>query len=205
MEEKIMIAPASTMEDLKVIAENMRQRRKELGMSQSEVGKICGMSGANYGEVERGQRNITLETFAYIAFALRCRADVLLAGTSFSSVLMGESPELTYRRIKEYLKAFGIDASIHPAIDIDDDAPVILTADSFTEPWLQRCYEHVHNQSLTLKKVQIAIDWAESDTRELYKNSMKDYQLERLRYYLFEKPYTDYLERLSLEKGGADT
>lgn len=205
MDDKRMIAPASTMEDLKVIAENMRRRRKELGMSQDAVGKICGMSGANYGEVERGQRNFTLETFAYIAFALRCRADVLLAGTSFSSVLVGESPELTFARIKDYLMMYGISAEIHPTLDIDDDAPVTLTADKFTEPWMQRCYEYVHNQSVTLKNLQIAIDRAESDTRELYRHTMKDYQLERLRYYLFEKPYTDYLESVFPDKDGADT
>ena len=186
---------ASTAEDLKIIAENMKRRRKELHMTQEEVGRIAGMSAVNYGEVERGKRNITLETFAYIAFALDCRADILLKGTSFSDVLVGESPEITFKRIQGYLQKYGIVASIHPTFHyIDDTVPVTLTIDNLpADSWLIPYYEEVHNASLSLKEVKHAINAAEAETEKLYESTKQDYLLVRLQQNLFVKPVMEKL------------
>lgn len=80
--EKNKIKSGFIAEDLKIIAENMKFRRKELQMTHENVGNIAGMSAVNYGEVERGERNITIKTLANIAFALECNAEILLQGTT---------------------------------------------------------------------------------------------------------------------------
>jgi transcriptional regulator with XRE-family HTH domain len=47
-------------------------RRKELGLTQREVAKACGIERASIAALEAGTRNATLITLARIAEALGC-------------------------------------------------------------------------------------------------------------------------------------
>ena len=53
--------------------EKMRERRKELGLNQTEAAKLAGFKGGSavWSSIERGdQPNVTLATLAQIAMAL---------------------------------------------------------------------------------------------------------------------------------------
>lgn len=118
------------------------------------------------------------------------------------NTLVGYKPpaDMTYKTIKSFLKAYGIDADIHPAFydSIDYDTPVTLTT-TLTESdnWLKPFYEHVHNAPLPLFDVNIAIQQAKAETSAAYSAVSKAYLSQRLQNYLFVKPTIDALCALS--------
>ena len=52
------------------VGENIKKIRKEKGLTQKELGKLCGMSEAQIGQYENGLRNPKMETLKKIANAL---------------------------------------------------------------------------------------------------------------------------------------
>lgn len=64
----------------------MRQKRKQLGMSQEELSEACGISPAYIGIIERGNRKLSVETLVKIANVLNVNTDYLLRdSTSYSN------------------------------------------------------------------------------------------------------------------------
>lgn len=61
-----------------VIAENIRQRRQAMGLSQEALADNCGVHRTYIGSLERGERNLTVNTLAKVADALGCTAIDLL-------------------------------------------------------------------------------------------------------------------------------
>lgn len=61
-----------------VAGKNLRRLRNELGMSQDEFADLAGLHRTYIGAVERGERNITLDTLQRIAAALKVDAVALL-------------------------------------------------------------------------------------------------------------------------------
>ena len=71
--------PATKKANLNVIAGlNLRRLRNELGVSQDEFADLAGLHRTYVGAVERGERNITLDTLQRIAAALKVDPVVLL-------------------------------------------------------------------------------------------------------------------------------
>ncbi len=66
--------------DYSKIGKRIRQVRKAQGWSQAELAEKCGISLAFMGHIERGARNMSLETFAAICQALGAASDELLFG-----------------------------------------------------------------------------------------------------------------------------
>ena len=62
----------------KVIANNIRSKRNSIGLSQEELADLCGLHRTYIGAIERGERNITVNTLAKIADALKLSIEVLL-------------------------------------------------------------------------------------------------------------------------------
>ncbi len=61
--------------------QKMRDRRRELGLTQTAAAELAGMPGgaSAWSDVEAGRRgNVTLETLARIATALQCDARDLI-------------------------------------------------------------------------------------------------------------------------------
>jgi transcriptional regulator with XRE-family HTH domain len=58
---------------LRSIAANVRRRRAELGLTQEQLGEAAGISYRYLQDIERGRKNITVETLVRMARALRAR------------------------------------------------------------------------------------------------------------------------------------
>lgn len=54
----------------RTVGKNIRKFRKQLGLSQEELAEMCSLHRTYIGGVERGERNVTLETLAAIAHSL---------------------------------------------------------------------------------------------------------------------------------------
>lgn len=63
-----------------VFGENVRNARKELGISQDVLAVKAGLHRTYIGAVERGERNITLVNAQKIALALEVKLTDLLRG-----------------------------------------------------------------------------------------------------------------------------
>ena len=60
------------------IGEELRRRRKELGLSQEMLAVDAGIDRSYMGGVERGEHNLTVMSLLRIASALDCKASSLL-------------------------------------------------------------------------------------------------------------------------------
>lgn len=69
------------MSAVRIVAENVRYRRVNLGFSQEELADKCGLHRTYIGAIERGERNITVNTLFRLAKALGCDATDLLMAT----------------------------------------------------------------------------------------------------------------------------
>lgn len=58
----------------------VRERRNELGLSQETLADACGLHWSFVGQVERGQRNLTLHNIIKIAVGLRIDPGHLVTG-----------------------------------------------------------------------------------------------------------------------------
>ena len=61
---------------------NLRRLRNKLGVSQDEFADLAGLHRTYIGAVERGERNITLDTLQRISTALKTDAEELIRETN---------------------------------------------------------------------------------------------------------------------------
>jgi transcriptional regulator with XRE-family HTH domain len=54
------------------VASKIRSKRQKIGLSQESLADECGLHRTYIGAIERGERNITINTLAKIADALGC-------------------------------------------------------------------------------------------------------------------------------------
>lgn len=85
----------------KVVGSRMKQKRKELGLTQKDVAKVADISDRYYGQIERGECSPSLEVTDKIAKALE---------TSFNWIVNDRAEVMEFRvneeidRLKEVLK-----------------------------------------------------------------------------------------------------
>ncbi|WP_077397262.1 helix-turn-helix domain-containing protein [Bombella intestini] len=63
---------------IRIIAENVRCRRMDIGLSQEQFADKCDLHRTYIGAIERGERNITVNTLFRLAIALDCNVTDLL-------------------------------------------------------------------------------------------------------------------------------
>jgi len=71
-----MKAPPSQLR--RIVADNVRRLRVELGMSQEQLAAEAGLHRTYVGAVERAERNLSLDNIERLALALRVQPPVLL-------------------------------------------------------------------------------------------------------------------------------
>lgn len=62
----------------KNLAKNIRQLRKQLGLSQEDLADLCGLHRTYVGSIEREERNATLSSIDALAKALKIPAANLI-------------------------------------------------------------------------------------------------------------------------------
>ncbi len=62
------------------IGERIRARRRKMGLTQENVAEILGISVTYYGEIERGNRKISVERVLILCKALELEPNYLLTG-----------------------------------------------------------------------------------------------------------------------------
>ena len=62
-----------------ILADNIREYRREHGLSQEDFADLCGLHRTYVGSVERGERNVTLSTLEVFATVLKIPVPELLA------------------------------------------------------------------------------------------------------------------------------
>ena len=84
--------------DLTAIGDKIRSRRAKLGMSQEQLAELCGITSSYVGHIERGSRQLSLNTAISISTVLEISLDYLLLDVkdqnSDADVLSGISAEL---------------------------------------------------------------------------------------------------------------
>ena len=63
-----------------VFGERVRERRKEMGLSQEALALTSGLQRAYIGQIEQGRRNVSLDNMADVARALEVGLGDLVAG-----------------------------------------------------------------------------------------------------------------------------
>lgn len=76
--------PAESFPAARVVGERIQARRLAVGATQMELAHIAGMNVANYGRIERGVGNPTLESLLRIAASLGIDPGELVSGLGVS-------------------------------------------------------------------------------------------------------------------------
>lgn len=63
--------------------DRLRKRRKELGLTQMELGRMIGCAGNTITNYEKGQREPNLETLIKLARVLNCTLDDLIGNDTY--------------------------------------------------------------------------------------------------------------------------
>ena len=66
--------------DYKAIGHRIREVRKKRGLTQEQASELCDITLSFYGNIERGDKKMSLETLAKISKGLSISADQLLFG-----------------------------------------------------------------------------------------------------------------------------
>ena len=67
-------------QSLKILGQRIRQSRKSLGISQEELALSAGIDRSYMGQVERGERNISIVSLCKISLVLKKDLGFLCAG-----------------------------------------------------------------------------------------------------------------------------
>lgn len=62
----------------RIFADNIRARRRILGISQEELADRCGLHRTYVGAIERAERNVSIDNIARISAALDATASEML-------------------------------------------------------------------------------------------------------------------------------
>jgi len=89
----------------KQVGENIRAKRKQLGLSQDGLAKAVGLKRPSMSNIEKGRQNILLHTFCDIAETLNSTADTLLPART--QPVPTQMPNLTLfsKEVRKFVEA----------------------------------------------------------------------------------------------------
>lgn len=85
--------------DLKEIGSRIRNEREKLGLSREKFAEIVGLSSYYIGQIERGDRTMSLETLVKISTSLNASIDFILIGYTryMENILVKETIHENYK------------------------------------------------------------------------------------------------------------
>ena len=96
--------------DLKEMGSRIRNEREKLGLSREKFAEILDLSSYYIGQIERGERNMSLDTLVKVSSSLNASIDFILKGYThyMEGILARETMENNYKNelddeIKEIL------------------------------------------------------------------------------------------------------
>jgi len=104
--------------DYTEIGERIRKTRKKQRLTQEKASEICDITSAYYGNIERGDKKMSLETLVKITRGLDISADFLLFGDTtneldeIDSFLKGLQRTLSREQFLKYLTLIKAVASV---------------------------------------------------------------------------------------------
>jgi transcriptional regulator with XRE-family HTH domain len=78
MSKERILTPQELKALKKGFGELVRKRRREIGLSQEDLGFECGLHRTYIGSIERGETNLTLENMAVLAVTMKCEINDLI-------------------------------------------------------------------------------------------------------------------------------
>ena len=78
---------SNELELRRTLAENLREYRKEMGLSQEDLAENCNLHRTYIGSVERCERNVTLGTLCALSKALNIEVPNLLLSRKDSKIV----------------------------------------------------------------------------------------------------------------------
>lgn len=78
MSKERVLTPTERKALRKGFGEWVRERRRQVGLSQEDLGFECGLHRTYVGSIERGETNLTLENIAILAVPLHCEVSDLV-------------------------------------------------------------------------------------------------------------------------------
>ena len=85
----------------KIIGQRIRNRRRIMGLSQEKLAELCGCHHTYIGQIERGEKNATVESIARICGALDISMSQLLEKLGASDNDASDIPLKCYELIAE--------------------------------------------------------------------------------------------------------
>ena len=73
------------------MGERLRQRRRQMGMTQEQTAALLGISGTYYGEIERGNRQLSVPRILNIYEKMGLAPTFLLTGEKNSGKVLTEA------------------------------------------------------------------------------------------------------------------
>lgn len=89
----------------KLVGARIRDYRKSQGLSQDQLGEMCGFHFSYIGGVERGERNISLENIGKIAVALDVEPKLLFDFDEPFILPVSEEKEVALHEVLAILKS----------------------------------------------------------------------------------------------------
>lgn len=78
--------------DVETIGNRIKERRKELNLTQLDIKEKVGISSGNMSDIEHGNRLPAAATLVQLAEVLECSVDYILTGTSPNKEIISFSP-----------------------------------------------------------------------------------------------------------------
>ncbi|MFD0677380.1 MULTISPECIES: helix-turn-helix domain-containing protein [unclassified Paenibacillus] len=111
---------------LKLVGSKIRDYRKSKGLSQDQLGELCGFHFSYIGGVERGERNLSLENIGKIAKALDVEPKLLFEFGEPFLLPVAEEKEAALQELLAILKGRDIShirMSKHILVEIFNSFP----------------------------------------------------------------------------------
>lgn len=92
------------MNDLKDIGIRIRQRRKELSLTQTKIKELTGISSGNLSDIENGNKLPSTNAIISLSEVLNCTTDWILKGKSPECEIFSADEEPYERELLEYFR-----------------------------------------------------------------------------------------------------